>query len=92
VSAIHIADTGFFVALGDSSNERYQRVRTFAKRNEIVLIDRMEPISDSIVAGSVVRLGNLFPDGCLANSSTGDDRPDAPGRGANPRSLAEEDR
>jgi predicted nucleic acid-binding protein len=38
VSAIHIADTGFFVALGNSSNERYQRVRTFAKRNEIVFL------------------------------------------------------
>ena len=38
MSAIHIADTGFFVALGDSSSERYQRVRTFAKRNEIVFL------------------------------------------------------
>jgi predicted nucleic acid-binding protein len=38
VSALHIADTGFFVALGDSSNERYRRVRTFAKRNEIVFL------------------------------------------------------
>jgi hypothetical protein len=38
VSAIHIADTGFFVALGNSSNERYQRVRTFAERNEIVFV------------------------------------------------------
>ncbi|EMA56355.1 hypothetical protein [Halococcus thailandensis] len=35
MSALHIADTGFFVALGDSSNERYQRVQTFAERNEI---------------------------------------------------------
>ena len=38
MSALHIADTGFFVALGDSSNERYQRVRTFAERNEIAFI------------------------------------------------------
>ena len=38
MSAIHIADTGFFVALGNPSNERYQRVRTFAKRNEITFV------------------------------------------------------
>jgi hypothetical protein len=38
VSAIHIADTGFFVALGNPSKERYQRVRTFAKRNDIVFV------------------------------------------------------
>jgi predicted nucleic acid-binding protein len=38
VSALHIADTGFFIALGDPSNERYQRVRTFAKRNEITFL------------------------------------------------------
>jgi hypothetical protein len=38
VSALHIADTGFFVALGKPSRERYQRVRTFAKHNEIVFV------------------------------------------------------
>lgn len=38
MSAIHIADTGFFVALGDPSNERYQQMRTFAERNEIVFV------------------------------------------------------
>ena len=38
MSAIHIADTGFFVALGAPSNDRYQRVRTFANRNEIVFM------------------------------------------------------
>lgn len=38
MSALHIADTGFFVAVGDSSNERYQRVRTFAERNEITFV------------------------------------------------------
>jgi hypothetical protein len=38
VSAIHIADTGFFVALGKPSKERYQRVRTFARRNDIVFV------------------------------------------------------
>ena len=38
MSAIHIADTGFFVALGDPSNERCQRMRTFAERNEIVFV------------------------------------------------------
>ena len=38
MSALHIADTGFFVALGDSSNERYQRVQTFAERNAITFV------------------------------------------------------
>jgi hypothetical protein len=38
VSAIHIADTGFFVALGNPSKDRYQRVRTFAKRNGIEFV------------------------------------------------------
>lgn len=38
MSATHIADTGFFVALGTPSNERYQRVRAFAKRNDIVFV------------------------------------------------------
>lgn len=38
MSAIHIADTGFVLALGTPSKERYQRVRTFAKRNEITFV------------------------------------------------------
>ena len=38
MSALHIADTGFFVALGDSSNERYQRVQIFAERNDITFV------------------------------------------------------
>lgn len=38
MSAVHIADTGFFVALGNPSKERYQRVRTFARRNDIVFV------------------------------------------------------
>ena len=46
---------------------------------EIVLIDRMEPVPERIVAGSVVRLGDLLPDGRLTNGSTGDDRPDVAG-------------
>jgi hypothetical protein len=36
VSALHVADTGLFVALGSPSNERYQAVQTFARRNGIV--------------------------------------------------------
>ena len=44
-------------------------------RFEVVLVDRMEPVSGGIVTESVVRLGNLFSDGRLADSSTGDDRP-----------------
>lgn len=35
MSTAHVADTGFLVALGDSENERYRRVRTFAERNGI---------------------------------------------------------
>ena len=38
MSGLHIADTGFFVALGKPSRERYQRVQTFAKRNDIVFV------------------------------------------------------
>jgi len=38
VSATHIADTGCFVALGQPTNHRYRRVRTFAERNEIVFL------------------------------------------------------
>lgn len=38
MSAIHIADTGFIVALGKPSKQRYQRAWTFAKRNEIVFV------------------------------------------------------
>lgn len=38
MSTVHITDTGFFVALGNPSKERYQRVRTFAGRNNIVFI------------------------------------------------------
>ena len=36
MSVLHIADTGFFVALGAPDNQRYRRVRTFAQRNGIV--------------------------------------------------------
>nr|WP_273838343.1 hypothetical protein [Halococcus sp. PRR34] len=46
MSALHIADTGFFVAFGRPSKQRYQRVRTFAKRNEIVFV-----ISERIYEG-----------------------------------------
>jgi hypothetical protein len=35
VSPSHIADTGFLLALGTPSKIRYQRVRTFAKRNDL---------------------------------------------------------
>jgi len=35
VSAIHIGDTGLFVAIGDTKNRRYHAVRTFAYRNDI---------------------------------------------------------
>ena len=35
MSALHIADTGLFVAMGQPSNSRYQAVRRFARRNDI---------------------------------------------------------
>lgn len=38
MSAAHIADTGFLVALGDQDNERYRRVRAFAMRNDITFL------------------------------------------------------
>ncbi len=38
MSAIHIADTGLFVAMGQPSNRRYQVVRTFARRNDMTFV------------------------------------------------------
>jgi len=38
VTAIHIADTGLFVAMGRPSKRRYQAVQTFARRNEITFV------------------------------------------------------
>jgi hypothetical protein len=38
VSATHIADTGFLLALGTPSKERYLQVQTFAERNDITFI------------------------------------------------------
>ena len=38
MSTLHVTDTGFFVALGAPSNDRYQRARTFANRNEITFV------------------------------------------------------
>lgn len=38
MSAIHIADTGLFVALGRPSNPRYRAVRTFARRNDVTFV------------------------------------------------------
>jgi hypothetical protein len=38
VSQLHIADTGLFVAMGQPSNSRYQAVRQFARRNDIVFV------------------------------------------------------
>jgi hypothetical protein len=43
---------------------------------EVVLIDGMKPVSDSIAAGCIVRLGTNLPDGGLSNGSPGDNRPD----------------
>lgn len=38
MSAIHIADTGLFVAMGEPSNSRYQAVRRFVRRNDITFV------------------------------------------------------
>ena len=38
MNSIHIADTGVFVAVGRSSNNRYRALRTFARRNDIVFV------------------------------------------------------
>jgi hypothetical protein len=46
---------------------------------EVALIDGMKPVSDSIAAGRIVRLGTDLPDGRLSNGSPGDDRPDIAG-------------
>lgn len=38
MSAIHVADTGIFLAMGSPSNQRYRAVRRFARRNEITFV------------------------------------------------------
>ena len=38
MSTAHIADTGFIAALGGPENERYRRVRTFARQNGVVFV------------------------------------------------------
>lgn len=38
MSAIHIADTGLFAAMGQPSNRRYRVVRAFARRNDIMFV------------------------------------------------------
>jgi hypothetical protein len=38
VSALHIADTGLFVAMGQPSTSRYKAVRRFARRNDITVL------------------------------------------------------
>ncbi|WP_323174725.1 hypothetical protein [Natrialba sp. PRR66] len=38
MSAIHIADTGLFAAMGQPSNRRYRVVRAFARRNDITFV------------------------------------------------------
>ncbi|QLH78403.1 hypothetical protein HZS55_14335 [Halosimplex rubrum] len=38
MSALHIADTGLFVAMGQPSNSRYQAVRRCARRNDVTFV------------------------------------------------------
>ncbi len=38
MNAVHVADTGLFVALGRPSNDRYRAVRRFARRNDVTFV------------------------------------------------------
>ncbi len=46
---------------------------------ELVTLERVQPVHDSIVAGRVVRLRRDLPDGRLINAGHGDDWPDIAG-------------
>ena len=52
------------------------------------LVDRVEPVSNSITTRSVVRLRTDLPDESLSNGSSGHDRSDIAGIEDTPRSLA----
>jgi len=54
VSAIHIADTGFLLALRTPSKERYRRVRAFAERNGIVFVLPERVYAELSSAGFVI--------------------------------------
>lgn len=61
MSGVHVADTGFVVALGQPSNERYQAVEQFARRNDVtfVLPERVYEelyVDDSTVATPPVKI------------------------------------
>lgn len=51
MTTIHVVDTGVIVALGNPSNERYRRVRTFALRNEITFV-LPERVYDELTANT----------------------------------------
>lgn len=38
MSTIHVADTGLFVAMGQPSNQRYQAVRSFARKHNFTFV------------------------------------------------------
>ncbi|WP_115864228.1 hypothetical protein [Halorussus litoreus] len=38
MSRLHIADTGLFVAMGQSSNSRYKAVRRFGRQNDVTFV------------------------------------------------------
>lgn len=38
MNALHVADTGLFVAMGRPTNSRYQAVRRFARRNDVTFV------------------------------------------------------
>lgn len=64
MSVTHIADTGFIVPLGQPTNPRYQRVRTFAERNEIVFLipervyeELTEPASETATIDIAIEKG-----------------------------------
>jgi hypothetical protein len=52
--AAHIADTGFFVALGAPDNDRYRHVRAFAERNELTFLIP-ERVYDELTTGALDR-------------------------------------
>lgn len=55
MSATHIADTGFLIALGTPSKKRYQCVRTFAERNDLTFSIPDRVYEELIDAGSSER-------------------------------------
>jgi len=54
VNALHIADAGLFVAMGQPSNSQYQAVRRFARRHDITFVLPERVYEELTVDGSDV--------------------------------------